>query len=137
VHVFTVPCNDIDYILKTYVNDTKKNTTVYVDSGMYNVSIVSHSQLLINSPFYPFGNIIFILTGDISSSSSVKSNDISTYPIILSNSSVERGSDIFLFSSNISASFQYIKFVIGNNSYQSRYFIRSFLLFYFSLILIF
>jgi hypothetical protein len=122
----SISCTDIDYVMKNIVNITNKNTTVYIDSGIYNCSIISPLKYYAVVHFYVYMDITFILTGDISSPSSfVKTNGISTYPIILSNSSIESGSNVFLFCGNVSASFKYINFFIGNNSYQNRYFIRS------------
>jgi hypothetical protein len=127
-----IPCTDVDYVMKILVNVTNRISAVYVDSGVYNYSILSyiHSTPL----FFGYFNLTFKITGNVSSSSSFNINDISTYPVILSNNSdISVPNYVFLLYANISASFQYIKFLIGNNSDSHRQFIASFFFFFFFL----
>jgi hypothetical protein len=58
-------------------------------------------------------------------SSSFSSSDIDTYPVILTNKSTDLFSHFLLYA-NISFSFHFLKFLIGNNSNYERYFIYSF-----------
>jgi hypothetical protein len=110
------------------------NSIVNVDGGIYNYTIVSLPAI-----FTSYINCAFSITGYISSSSSssVVADDIFSYPTILSNSSADSGNSVFSLYANINASFQYIKFFLGNNSYYCRFVIIGlyffFIFFYFFL----
>jgi hypothetical protein len=98
------------------VNKTD-NSTVYIDSGIYDYTISGSAT---ENHYY---NRIFSLKGYISSSSSsVKADEINTYPVILSNQSNTDTAKryAFSFSSNVTGSFQYLKFFIGDGSYSDR-----------------
>jgi hypothetical protein len=100
---------------------------------------------------------IFNYSGYISASSSVNADDAETYPVILSNVSKSKltgnnyffsfyfiylfifyvmfvtgvsGGFPFCLRTNIIACFQYLKFLIGNDSIGTTYFIGSFFRFY-------
>jgi hypothetical protein len=122
---YSNPCGTLDYIMQTLINNTKENHTVYIDTGTHNYTIIS-STYLYDSNFYPLVNVIFTLTPYISSSSSFSSSNIDTYPVILTNTSSSSGTSPFVLSANISSSFHYLKFLIGKNSYNGRYFIYGF-----------
>jgi hypothetical protein len=105
------------------VNYTNENHTVYIDTGTHNYSLISNERGY--SPFLPLMNVIFTLTPYLSSSS-FSSSDIDTYPVILTNTSSNHVFSAFFLYANISSSFHYLKFLIGNASYPVRYFIESF-----------
>jgi hypothetical protein len=108
--------------MRELVNKTD-NSVVYIDSGNYNYTIhVFHGE--IDDTENHYFDRIFSLIGYISSSSSssVIANDINTYPVIISNESDQSTRLAFSFQSNVSGSFQYIKFVIGSNSGRYRYY---------------
>jgi hypothetical protein len=117
-NTYSSPCKTIDYVMKTNVNVSGRNSVVYIDHGTYNCSILGSGS--VNSYF----NVTFTLSAN-TSSSSFSSSDINTYPVILTNTSDSNYSPFCLYS-NISASFHYLMCIIGNYSSGNRYFIRSF-----------
>jgi hypothetical protein len=121
---FNISCGDIDYVMSKIVNISDRNTTVYIDSGIYDCSYY----------YYTLFSLSFSLIGDVSSSSStVNADDISTYPVLVSNIS-NPYYDVFHFVSiKGNFSFEQIKFLIGNKTINFFSFIYSFILFYFNL----
>jgi hypothetical protein len=111
------PCGDLDYVMKTLLNNTNGTHTVYIDTGTHSYTIISTY----------FSNVAFTLSPYISSSFS--SSDTSSYPIILTNES-SMHTVLFPFYANISSSFHYLTFLIGNSSNEYRYFIMSFFFFF-------
>jgi hypothetical protein len=109
--------------MKKFVNNTKKNIIVYINSGMYLSSNNANPTETSNS----YLNTTYLLTKYVSSSSS---DDVNTYPVILLN---ETGQARFAFScyENVNASYQYIKFLMGSVIDYNRYFCGSFLFFFF------
>jgi hypothetical protein len=121
---YSSACGTIDYVMKEIVNTTLKSV-VYIDSGTYNYTITALHDLPTDSYFNRIFNLIGYLSGPF-----VNYSDINTYPVILCNSS-NGGNASFHLYANVNASFQYLKFIIGNNSYINRRLIVS--LFYFIL----
>jgi hypothetical protein len=118
-------CGTLDYIITPLLNNTNGIHNVYIDTDTHNIALVSYVSVDSTSgPFLPLINVIFTLTPYLSSSS-FSSSDVDTYPVILTNKSTEQVSPFFLYA-NISSSFHYLKFLIGNNSNNERYFIMSF-----------
>jgi hypothetical protein len=119
-----VPCSDIDYVMINVVNVTDKNTTVYIDSGIYDCYDYRYNSF----------SLSLSLIGDISSSSSsVDADDISTYPVLLFNFlCIEY---VIFYGHGVSSNFyfEHIKFLIGNKTTYIYSFIRSFILFCFVL----
>jgi hypothetical protein len=124
------PCKEIDYVMQTNVNVTGRNSIVYIYTDTYNYTLVTSTDST-SSTFKGYINIIFTLTTYTSSYSSFSSSDISTNPLILSNSSNSTNKYLFLLYSDISASFHYLFFFIGSNCYGVRVFIYSFFFFFF------
>jgi hypothetical protein len=124
-------CATIDYVMREIVNKTEYSL-VYIDSGTYNYSITSDRDISNNGYLNRKLNLIGFFFGP-----SVKIDNIDSYPIILSNTS--DGLNIsFLLYANVSASFECLKFIIGNNSMRNRRLIVSlFILYYFLSILFF
>jgi hypothetical protein len=100
---YTTPCGTLDYIISSLINDTNGNHAVYVHTGTHNYTLLNNIR-----------NVIFSLTA-YDFSSSFSSSDMDTYPVILTNTSAGQLSPFYL-SDNISSSFLYLKFLIGNGS---------------------
>jgi hypothetical protein len=109
----------MDYVMKTLINNTNETHTVYIDTGTHNYTLIGGGGRNY------FLNVSFTLTPYLSSSSSFSSSNIDTYPVILTNISTDIYSP-FVLRADISSSFHYLKFLIGSNSNDSRYFIQSF-----------
>jgi hypothetical protein len=111
--------------MRIVVNVTDRNTTVYIDSGTYNISSYSYGNIL--------SSLLFSLIGDVSSSSSsVDADDISTYPLFFLITS-QYLVPVFYLRYEGNYSFQYIKFCFGNLAGITNYFIDGFILFCFVL----
>jgi hypothetical protein len=110
---YEAACGTLDYIMTPLLNNTNGDYTIYIDTDIHNYTLVDPV----------FGNVVFTLAPYIFPSFS--SSDIDTYPVILTNKSTGSSSPFLLYD-NISSSFHYLKFLIGNASYDYRYFIRSF-----------
>jgi hypothetical protein len=113
-------CGTIDYVMRELVNKTE-NSVVYIDSGTYNYTIhVTHGG--IDDTENHYFDRIFSIVGYISSSSLVIADNINTYPVIVSNESDQSTRLAFSFQSNVTGSFEFIKFVIGSNSGRYRFY---------------
>jgi hypothetical protein len=130
-NTYQAACGTIDYIMQTCINSSNRNSIVYIDSGSYIYNIVAAE----NSAANAFSNLSFNFTPYILSTFNV--NDFNTYPVIISNVGSSNTYYFgFYFYANVSASFQYLKFFIGSNSYANRYLFGSFfILFIFYLFL--
>jgi hypothetical protein len=126
---YAFPCKTIDYVLIEIVNKTE-HSIVYIDSGMYNCVVVADGD----KPDNGFSNRLINLLGFFLGPS-VNADDIDTYPTIISN--VSSSYALFYFYSNVSASFECLKFIIGSNSGENRGLIISFFIDYFFYFLFF
>jgi hypothetical protein len=115
------PCETIDYVMTEIVNKTGESI-IYIDSGTYDYNVIGSENGETGAYFNRAFNLIGYILGP-----SVKIDDINTYPTIICNSSSD-GISFYLYE-NITASFQYVKFIIGNNSGENRWLIMSFYLF--------
>jgi hypothetical protein len=116
------------------VNISGDTSTVYIDSGTYNYTFTTLYSSCVNPVcdwpvFFGYSSVTFNLTADFSSS--VLLDDISTYPVILTNSTDETYEFVFLLYGNINAHFEYIKFVIRASVDCGRYLISCFFFFFF------
>jgi hypothetical protein len=119
---YTSPCKTIDYVMIEIVNKTEESI-IYIDSGTYDYNVIGSENSETGAYFDRAFNLIGYILGP-----SVRIDDINTYPIIICNSSSD-GISFYLYE-DIIASFQYVKFIIGNNSLENRWLIMSFLFIY-------
>jgi hypothetical protein len=115
------PCETIDYVMTEIANKTEESI-IYIDSGTYDYNVIGSENSDTGAYFNRAFNLIGYFLGPF-----VKIDDINTYPIIICNSSSD-GISFYLYS-DIIASFQCFKFIIGNNSGENRWLIMSFYLF--------
>jgi hypothetical protein len=125
---YTSACGTIDYVMRNIVNVTIESV-IYIDSGTYNYSVIGVENSEIGGYFNRVFNVIGYILGH------VNSYDSNTYPVIISNSS-NTGNYSFYLYGNVSACFQYLKFIVGSNSVENRGLIVS-LYFYFILFYLF
>jgi hypothetical protein len=116
---YASPCKTIDFVMREIVYKTEESI-IYIDSGTFNYSVNADRDSS-NSGYL---NRIFNLIGYVIGLS-VKIDDTDSYPIILSNTSDGPNNVNFLLFANVTVSFQYLKFIIGNNSHTNRQLIVS------------
>jgi hypothetical protein len=109
-------CKTIDHVMRNIINATV-GSVVYVESGTYNYTFTSS-----NDGNGGYADRTFSVVGYILGSS-VKADDVDTYPIILVDSN--DGNPSILFYKNVSCSFQYVKFYTGNNCNEGKRVIKS------------
>jgi hypothetical protein len=119
---YIFPCKTIDYVMTEIVNKTEESI-IYIDSGTYDYNVIGSENSETGAYFNKAFNLIGYILGPF-----VKIDDMNTYPIIICNSSSD-GISFYLYE-KIIASFQYVKFIIGNNSGENRLLIVSFFFFF-------
>jgi hypothetical protein len=105
------PCNNIDYVLKTYINI--KGGDIIIDVGTY---AINYTQI--------YSNIMLNISGMlINNKGSVNENDFNTYPIIQStnNSSFY----VFYFDYDVNFTVYCVTFSFSDSSYNYQNFICS------------
>jgi hypothetical protein len=118
---YASPCKTIDYVMIEIVSKIEESI-IYIDSGTFSYSIAADIGSLNNGYSNRTFNLIGYFLGPF-----VKVDDINTYPIILSNTSNSPNINFLLYA-NVSATFQCLKFIIGNNSHNNRQLIVSFII---------
>jgi hypothetical protein len=111
-------CGTVDYVMLNRVNNSGASHIVIVESGFYDYVYASNSSL-------SYGNFMLNIAGDLSPSSEIDENDVTTYPII-SSVNPENLDYGFFFHANVTALFHHLSFVISNKAYSKRHFFGSF-----------
>jgi hypothetical protein len=115
---YTTACATLDKIMINIIYNSNLYVTVYIDFSEYNCTVVSSASI------NPCANAGFTLTAY--NSPSFFPSVMNTYPVIFTNTSNNAGVSVFYLNCNISATFEYLKFLIGSNSYSERYVIESY-----------
>jgi hypothetical protein len=126
---YTSPCATIEFVMTEIVNKTIESI-ICIDSGIFYYDVIGTEDSETGAYFNRTFNLIGYFLGPF-----VNIDDKNTYPIIICNSSSD-GISFYLYE-NVVASFQYLKFIVGNNSGENRWLIMSFYLFIYCLLFIY
>jgi hypothetical protein len=116
-------CKTIDCVMREIVNKTI-NSRIYIDEGTYSYTMNGND----NNDNGGYSNRVFRLSGYISGGF-VDADDISSYPIILFNTT--NGNSGIYFNANVGCSFEYVKIYRGSGCAGGKRLVKSFIYDYF------